>query len=79
MKLVQYPVLMMALLVLCIGFLQNLMDPLEDVLNPLNEYGGFFGLGLNMGRFYPMWLQEVVQHQWDPSVGILVPLEMGHR
>jgi hypothetical protein len=36
-----YPVLIMALLVLSIGFLQNLMDLLEDVLNPLNESGGF--------------------------------------
>jgi hypothetical protein len=31
----------MALLVLSIGFLQNLMDLLADVLNPLNESGGF--------------------------------------
>jgi hypothetical protein len=32
--------LIMALLVLSIGFLQNLMDLLADVLNPLNESGG---------------------------------------
>jgi hypothetical protein len=31
----------MALLVLSIGFLQNLLDLLADVLNPLNESGGF--------------------------------------
>jgi hypothetical protein len=47
---VWYPVLIMSLLVLSIGFLQNLMDLLEDVLNPLNESGGFVGLRLNMGR-----------------------------
>jgi hypothetical protein len=31
----------MALLVLSIGFLQNLLDLLADVLNLLNESGGF--------------------------------------
>jgi hypothetical protein len=25
-----------------------------------------------------VWLQEVVQHQWDPSIGILAPPEMGY-
>jgi hypothetical protein len=45
----------MALLVFSIGFLQNLMDLLADVLkadvlNPLNDSGGFFGLKMNMGR-----------------------------
>jgi hypothetical protein len=50
LKLVWYPVLIMALLVLSIGFLQNLMDLLVDVLNLLNESGGFVGLRLNMGR-----------------------------
>jgi hypothetical protein len=25
-----------------------------------------------------VWLQEVVQHQWDPRVGIPVPPEMGY-
>jgi hypothetical protein len=25
-----------------------------------------------------MWLQEVVQHQWDPRVGIPTPPEMGY-
>ena len=40
----------MALLVLSIGFLQNLLDLLADVMNPLNEYGGFVGLRMNMGR-----------------------------
>jgi hypothetical protein len=31
----------MALLVLSIGFLQNLLDLWVDVLNPLNEFGAF--------------------------------------
>jgi hypothetical protein len=44
--------LIMALLVLSIGFLQNLMDLLADVLNLLNESGGFVSLRLNMGRFF---------------------------
>jgi hypothetical protein len=35
--------LIMALLVLSIGFLQNIMDLLVDVLNPFNEFGGFVG------------------------------------
>jgi hypothetical protein len=48
LKLVWYPVLIMVLLVLSISFLQNLMDLLVDVLNPLNESGGFFILRLNM-------------------------------
>jgi hypothetical protein len=42
--------LIMALLVLSIRFLQNLLDLLVDVLNPLNESGGFLGLKLNMGK-----------------------------
>jgi hypothetical protein len=47
---VQYIVLIMALCVLSIGFIQNLLDLLADVLNPLNEYGGFVGLRLDIGR-----------------------------
>jgi hypothetical protein len=42
----------MALLVLSIGFLQNLMDLLADVLNLINESGGFDDLRLNMGSVY---------------------------
>jgi hypothetical protein len=52
LKLVQYPMLIMAFLVLSIGFLENLMDLLVDVLNTLNEYGGFVGLRKNMGIFF---------------------------
>jgi hypothetical protein len=47
---VRYPVLIMALLVLSIEFLQNILDLLADVLNLLNESGGFVDLRLNMGR-----------------------------
>ena len=42
--------LIMELLVLSIGLLQNIMDRLVDLLNQLNESGGFVGLRLNMGR-----------------------------
>jgi hypothetical protein len=42
--------LIMALLVLSIGFLQNIMDLLADFLNPLNESSGFVGLRMNMGK-----------------------------
>ena len=44
--------LIMALLVLSIVFLQNLLDLLMDVLNPLNESGGFVDHRLIMGRLY---------------------------
>jgi hypothetical protein len=40
----------MALLVLIIGFLQNILDLLVDVLNLLNESGGFFDHKMIMGR-----------------------------
>jgi hypothetical protein len=49
---VWYPVFIMALLVLRIGFMQNLLDLLVDVLNLLNEYGGFVNHRLIRGRFY---------------------------
>ena len=38
------PMLIMALFVLGIGFLQNIMDLLSDVMNIFNEPGGFVGL-----------------------------------
>jgi hypothetical protein len=44
--------LIMALLVLSIGFLQNIMDMLVDVLNPFNEFGGLVSLRLSMGIFF---------------------------
>jgi hypothetical protein len=40
----------MALLVLNIGFMKNLLDLLVDVLNPLNELGGFVDRKLIRGR-----------------------------
>jgi hypothetical protein len=42
----------MALLELSIGFLQNLLDLLADVMNPLNESCGFVDRRLIMGRFF---------------------------
>jgi hypothetical protein len=40
----------MALLVLSIGFMQNPLDLFADVLNPLNEFGGFVDHKLISGR-----------------------------
>ena len=45
------PMLIMALLVLGIGFLQNIMDLLSDVLNIFNEPDGFVGLCVSMRIF----------------------------
>jgi hypothetical protein len=44
--------LVMSLLVLGIGFLQDVMDLLVDVLNPFNKYGFLINLSLSMGRFF---------------------------
>ena len=43
--------LIMVLLVLGIGFLQNIMHLLSDVLNLFNEPGGFVGLYVSMRGF----------------------------
>ena len=43
--------LIMALLVLGIDFLQNIMDLLSNVLNIFNELGGFFSLYVSMRGF----------------------------
>lgn len=43
--------LIMALLVLGIGFMQNIMDMLSDVLNIFNEPSGFVGLYVSLRRF----------------------------
>jgi hypothetical protein len=40
----------MVFLVLSIDFLQNLLDMLADVLNTLNESGGFINRKMIMGR-----------------------------
>jgi hypothetical protein len=68
----------MTLLVLSIGFLQNLLDLLEDVLNPLNESGGFVDRKLIRGRVFLMQWKEEVKHQWVLRVGIPDPPEMGY-
>ena len=43
--------LIMALLVLGIGFLQNIMNLLSDVMNVFNEPGGFVCLCVSMRGF----------------------------
>jgi hypothetical protein len=45
-----HSMLIMALLILSIGFLQNIMELLAYVLNPFNKLGGSVDLRLNMGR-----------------------------
>jgi hypothetical protein len=50
LKLVGHPVVIMALLVLGIGLLQNILNLLEDVLDLFNEPCGFSIFGLSMGR-----------------------------
>jgi hypothetical protein len=49
LKLVWHLVLIMALLVLGIGLLQNILNLLVDVLDSFNEPGGFVSFGLSMG------------------------------
>jgi hypothetical protein len=44
--------LIMALLVLSIGFMENLLDLLADVLNLLNESCGFVDRKLVKGRVF---------------------------
>ena len=59
--------LIMALLVLGIGFLQNIMDLLSDVLNIFNEPGGFISLCGSMRRFNLCgckWKSYVNGAQW---------------
>jgi hypothetical protein len=51
LKLVGNPMLIMTLLILGIGFLQNIMDMLADFLNPFNESSCLVRLRLSMGRF----------------------------
>jgi len=62
LKLVWYPMLIMALSVLSIGSLQNILDLLVDVLNPLNESGGFFDCRLIRGRVLD--LDQVFRKPW---------------
>jgi hypothetical protein len=51
-KLVWRSMLIMVLLLLGIGILQNILNLLEDVLDLFNEKGGFFGFGLHMGLLF---------------------------
>jgi hypothetical protein len=46
---VWHPVLIMVLLVLEIGLLQNILNLLVDVLDYFNESGGFVSFSLSMG------------------------------
>jgi hypothetical protein len=50
LKLVGHPVLIMALLVLGIGILQNILNLLADVLDSFNEPDGFVGFSFHMRR-----------------------------
>jgi hypothetical protein len=52
LKLVWHLMLIMALLVLGIGLLQNIMYLLVDVMDPLNELGRYFFFILIIGRVY---------------------------
>jgi hypothetical protein len=51
-KLVWHPVLIMALLVLGIGILQNILNLLVDVLDSFNELSGFFYFIFSIGRLF---------------------------
>jgi hypothetical protein len=52
LKLVWNPMLIMALLVLGIGFLQNIMNLLLDVLDSFNKFGCSINLSLSMGGLF---------------------------
>jgi hypothetical protein len=58
----------MALLVLSIVFMENLMDLLVDVLNLLNESGGFVGLRLNMGIFFLCGCKRQCNINWTQGL-----------
>jgi hypothetical protein len=49
LKLVRNPMLVMSLLILGIGLLQDIMNLLLEVLDPFNEFGCSVFLGLSMG------------------------------
>jgi hypothetical protein len=52
LKLVWYHMLTMVLLVLSIGFLQNIMNLLLDVLDFLNKFDCSINLSLSMGELF---------------------------
>jgi hypothetical protein len=49
LKVAWHPMLIMALLVLVIGLMENILNMLVDVMDSFNELGGFVGFGLHMG------------------------------
>jgi hypothetical protein len=79
-------VLIMGLLVLSIRFLQNILDMLVDVLNPLNESGGFVDHRLIMGRVClgggnrkcningSQWLESQTHLKWAIARGAMESL-----
>jgi hypothetical protein len=58
----------MALLVLSIGFLQNLLDLLVDVLNPLNESDGFVDCRLIRGRVHLCGCKRKCNINWSQGL-----------
>jgi hypothetical protein len=52
LKLVWHSMLIMALLVLGIGLMQNILNLLADVMDSFNEPGGFVDLSFHMGQFF---------------------------
>ena len=52
LKLVWYPMFIMALLVLEIGFLQNIMNLLLDALDWFEKFGCSINLSLSMGGLF---------------------------
>jgi hypothetical protein len=52
LKLMWYPMLILALLVLGVGFLQNIMNLFLDVLELLNKVGFSITLNMSMGRLF---------------------------
>jgi hypothetical protein len=52
LKLVWYPMLIMALLVLGIGFLNNVMNLLLNVLDLLKKFGYSINIGLSIGGLF---------------------------
>jgi hypothetical protein len=69
--------LIMALLVLGIGFLQNIMKILLDVMDPFKKFGCSISLGMSMGGLFCVQLQWEELHQWGPMDGTPSTLEKG--
>jgi len=68
LKLVWNPMLIMALLILGIGFLQNNMNLLSDILYPFNKFGFFINLGLSMRGFFPCRCNEQSYVNWGQII-----------